>query len=135
MEFYARRNHHGYETPLILPDPDLISKAQAHHAECDYKAAAVYARSAFEQMIRDYCDKRPKKAIPFHKKAKDYKSQHFWSAIRDDPRVAPLGADVERYRELVLNPFSHYDTEKHEIGTELRDAINTINALKAALRS
>jgi len=133
MEFYAQRNHHGYETPLIFPDPDLISKAELHHAQCDYKAAAVYARSAFEQMLRKYCNDKRKK-VTFHKQQKKYSSEDFWTATRSDLDAAMV-TDVEKYRDLVLNPFSHYNTEKHEIGTELRDAIGTIKSLKTALTS
>jgi hypothetical protein len=34
---------------------------------------------------------------------------------------------------LVLNPFSHYNTEKHEIKTELKEAIEAVKKLKNEL--
>jgi len=40
---------------------------------------------------------------------------------------------VETYRNLVLNPFSHYNTEKHEIKTELISAIQAVKDLKDEL--
>ena len=41
--------------------------------------------------------------------------------------------DIEQYRDLVLNPYSHYNTEKHEIKTELIDAIDAVKKLKPEL--
>jgi len=131
MEFYAQPTDKGYEIPCIIDNPDLLAKAERHLEQCDYKSAAVYTRSAFEKMIRNYCDKKRKK-VTFHTKQKKYSSQDFWNAMKCD-LDAPLIADVERYRDLVLNTFSHYNTEKHEIRTELAAAIQTIKALKTAL--
>ena len=97
----------------------------------DYKAAAVYTRSAFEQAIRNYC-RRKRKKIVFKAKLKDYTSEDFWKAAGKDVKATTKIA-VEKYRDLVLNPFSHYNTEKHEIRTELQGAIRTIKQLKTEL--
>jgi len=133
MEFYAQPTDKGYEIPYIIDNQDLLNKAEAHLNQSDYKAAAVYTRSAFEKVIRTYCDKRGK-SVKFHAKQKKYSSQDFWNAITDDLETT-LVSDVERYRDLVLNAFSHYNTEKHEIRTELTSAIQTIKNLKTALSS
>jgi hypothetical protein len=45
-------------------DKDFIVEAESHLSQCDYKAAAVYARSAFEKLIRRHCVKK-KKAVTF----------------------------------------------------------------------
>jgi len=131
MEFYAQPTNKGYEIPCIIDDKDLLAKAENHLEQCDYKSAAVYTRSAFEQVIRNYCDKK-RKLVKFHTKQKKYSSQDFWNAIMGD-LDAPLITDVEKYRDLVLNTFSHYNTEKHEIRTELAAAIQTIKTLKTDL--
>lgn len=133
MEFYTQRNHRGYELPQVFDNENLIGKAEMHLADNDYKAAAVYTRSAFEKELKDYCNRKRKK-VAFHIQQKRYSSQDFWTATKGDLE-APMIIAVERYRDLVLNAFSHYNTEKHEIGTELRDAINTIKTLKTALRN
>jgi len=43
--------------------------------------------------------------------------------------------ELEQYRSLVLNPFSHYDTETHELKTELQHAISAVDELKNELNA
>ncbi len=132
-EFYAQETKAGYEIPRIESNTDFLKKANFHFNNADYKAAAVYTRSAFEQAIRNYCKKKRKKIV-FKAKLKDYTSEDFWKAVGKDVETATK-EDVEKYRDLVLNPFSHYNTEKHEIRTELQGAIRTIKQLKKELRA
>lgn len=128
MEFYAQATNKGYEIPCIIDDQDLLTKAGNHLNASDYKAAAVYARSAFEEIIRNYCFKK-RKNVTFRRQQKEYNSNHFWTAMKDDLDDT-LVTDVQKYRDLVLNTFSHYNIEKHEIRTELEAAIQTIQTLK-----
>lgn len=131
MEFYAQPCVDGTETPMIVDDKDFISKAETHLSQCDYKAAAVYTRSAFEKLIRKHCEKK-KKAVVFKSRLKDYTTEDFWDVIKDDIPV-PTRNDIETYRPLVLNAFSHYNTERHEIKTELISAIQAVKNLKGEL--
>lgn len=131
MEFYAQLTDKGFEIPCIFDDQDLLTRAVAHHGNSDYKAAAVYTRSAFEKLIQKACEKKDKKII-FRSRLKDYTTEHFWNALKVDLQPATI-ADIERYRSLVLNTFSHYNTEKHEIGPELTSAIQAIKTLKLEL--
>jgi energy-coupling factor transporter ATP-binding protein EcfA2 len=133
MEFYAKKTQEGFEVPYIFDQQNLLEKADYHLRNSDYKAAAVYARSAFEKIIRHYCEKKSKR-LCFKSKLKDYTSQNFWNEIKDDVEPATK-AEIEQYRDLVLNAFSHYNTEKHEIKTELEAAIKAIKGLKAELDS
>jgi energy-coupling factor transporter ATP-binding protein EcfA2 len=131
LEFYAQETKEGFEFPMIFDNQELIKKALWHHNNSDYKAAAVYARSAFEKILRTYCHKKNKK-IAFKPKMKDYSTQDFWNEVLND--IEPTTkSDIEQYRDLVLNPYSHYNTEKHEIKTELRDAIEAVKKLKSEL--
>lgn len=131
LEFYAQTCADGTEMPLIMDNTDFIAKAEAHLHQCDYKAAAVYARSAFEKLIRRHCEKK-KKAVTFKSRLKDYTTEDFWSVIKGD-LSEDICNDIETYRPLVLNAFSHYNTERHEIKTELTKAIQTVKALKDEL--
>jgi len=132
MEFYAQTNDQGYEVPVIFDNQDLIAKAERHLRQTDFKAAAIYIRSAFERIIRKYCEDKKKKVV-FKSRLKDYTTEHFWSVVKAD---APNSVgDIERYRALVLNPFSHYNTERHEIKAELENAIQAIKNLKSELDS
>ncbi|MEA3544534.1 MAG: AAA family ATPase [Thermodesulfobacteriota bacterium] len=68
------------------------------------------------------------------------KNYHF-STIKNDARTAEndlpatTKANIEKYRSLVLNPFSHYNTERHEIKSELVNAIQAVKDLKQELSS
>lgn len=133
MEFYAQTCADGTETPLIVDDKDFIARAENHLNQCDYKAAAVYARSAFEKLIRRHCEKK-KKAVRFRSRLKDYTTEDFWNVFKYDlPEAIRNG--IETYRPLVLNAFSHYNTERHEIKAELINAIQAIKNLKVELAS
>lgn len=131
MEFYAQDCHDGTQIPLIIDDQDLLAKAKTHLQACDYKAAAVYTRSAFEKLIRNYCEKKGK-SIRYKSRLKDYTTEDFWNALKSDLQQTTRD-DIETYRSLVLNTFSHYNTEKHEIKTELQDAIQAVDTLKSEL--
>ncbi|RIK37431.1 MAG: hypothetical protein DCC55_24355 [Chloroflexi bacterium] len=109
----------------------MLAKASYHFNNSDYKAAAVYTRSAFEKIIRSFCE-RKKKKIAFKSKLKDYDPQDFWDEVSPVVSSATKSA-IETYRNLVLNAFSHYNTEKHEIKTELASAIKAVNDLKSEL--
>ena len=131
MEFYAKSKPSGFEIPYILDKPDSLERSKFHLGQCDYKAAAVYARAAFEKTIKDYCVKKCKNFV-FTRKGPS--SNDLWvSVCKDIPKATK--DSVETYRGLVLNPFCHYDTEKHEIKTELNSAIRTIERLKQKLAS
>lgn len=131
MELYAQLSNNGMEVPVIFDNQNLISKAERHLQQCDYKAAAVYTRSEFERIIRKYCEKK-KKAVVFKSRLKKYTTEDFWKVSKDDV-TEPTRNDIETYRALVLNPFSHYNTERHEIKTELTNAISAVTALKTEL--
>ncbi len=130
-EFYAQLCKDGTEVPTIFDDQDLIAKAQHHLQQCDYKAAAVYTRSAFEKLIRKHCEKKSKPVV-FKSRLKDYTTEDFWKVIKDDLPDQNRN-DIETYRPLVLNAFSHYNTERHEIKTELDHAIQAVKNLKDEL--
>lgn len=110
----------------------MLQTAKKHYDNCDYKAAAVYTRSAFEKMLQKYCQNQ-KKEITFKPRLKDYTSEDFWNTTKTD--IDPTTkSEIEQYRTLVLNPFSHYDTEKHELKTELHNAIAAVEKLKNELK-
>ncbi len=133
IEFYATKTHKGYEIPRIVDNSDYLAKADQHVRENDYKSAAVYTRTAFEREVQKFCD-RKNIPVPFHKQAKKYTSENFWNAIKGQGHLLPpMVTDIEQYRDLVLNAFSHYNTEKHEIRRELTSAIIAIKNLKVTL--
>ena len=70
----------------------------------------------------------------FKPQLKKYTAEDFWKVIKVDLDET-MNADIEKYRALVLNPFSHYNTERHEIRTELQNAIQAMKGLKNELKA
>ncbi|MCX6580799.1 MAG: AAA family ATPase [Candidatus Aminicenantes bacterium] len=132
FEFYTKETKEGFEIPGIKDEQQFIERAKWHLVNSDYKAAAVYTRSAFEKALYDYCVKT-KKEIPFQLKLNDYSTRNFWDAVKGAIGVG-IKDKIEQYQTLVLNPFSHYDPEKHEFRTELEGAIKTVEELKKELK-
>lgn len=133
MEFYAQQVKEGFEIPCIFDNQNILTKAKSHFDNSDYKAAAVYTRSAFEQIIRNHCEKKKKKVV-FKANLKNYTTQDFWDEIKGDITPATK-TNIEQYRSLVLNAFSHYNSERHEIKTELAAAMQAVKDLKSQLQS
>lgn len=131
MEFYAKLDSAGFESPIILDKPNFLDRSKFHLGQCDYKAAAVYTRSAFEKAIKDYCNRKNKK-FPYTRKGPS--SNDLWTEASKDT-ASKTKTTIETYRSLVLNPLSHFNTEKHEIKTELESAILAIDKLKQELES
>jgi len=131
LEFYAETTNNGYEIPRIFDKGNLLEKAKIHYSQCDYKSAAVYVRSYFEKIIQKHCENKKIK-VPFKSKLKKYTTEDFWNEIKSGIDAAVV-KDVEKYRSLVLNTFSHYNLEKHEIKKELDSAIQAVEKLKSEL--
>jgi hypothetical protein len=72
--------------------------------------------------------------VVFKTHLKNYTTEDFWNVIKDE-LLKTTQNDIQTYRPLVLNAFSHYNTERHEIKTELDSAISAIERLKAELAS
>lgn len=130
IEFYTKTMKAGYEIPEIWDNTELIEKARLHCDNFDYKAAAVYARSAFEKLLANFCDKH--KEIVFKLKRDNYTAEDFWKVIKGDISEG-LKNKIEQYRNLVLNPFSHYDPEKPEFKSELKGTIDALEDLRKEL--
>lgn len=133
LEFYAQEVNGGYDIPKIVDGTDLIRKARVHYSNSDYKASAVYARSAFEKIIINYCAKK-RKELPFKKKWKDYSSQDFWNRVKDDVQTSTV-TRIEGYRFLIYNKLSHYDPESNPLKSELNDAIDAVEDLRTELKA
>jgi hypothetical protein len=61
MRYLYQKNLSIQEIPYIFENQNILNKAKDHLDNSDYKAAAVYTRSAFEKIIRNHCEKKKKK--------------------------------------------------------------------------
>jgi len=124
---YSRTIKEGWE--------HLLQRARYHLQQHDERAAAVYARAAFEYKIKKYCEKK-KVRVQYSVDVAEVKANWLWEAIKDkltaEGKRAAAGAiiaDLETYRRVVLNPFSH-ETAAPVVRAEIEGAINAVEALR-----
>jgi energy-coupling factor transporter ATP-binding protein EcfA2 len=103
----------GYEIPVLKTDQGFIKQAKAHYTKNDYRAAAVYARAAFESKLKNFCSDR-RLLVHFHADPRQVSSQDLWSAtVKAKRRDGTLYVDnstkanIEALRKVVLNPLNH----------------------------
>ena len=134
-EFYFGETDE-YEIPVYVEDKAYLEKAREYLDANDYKACAVYVRTAFEAIIEKYCsDKRL--PVRYRRNTKRLNSQDFWVPIKDEKKTDPifdktLINEIELYRSIILNPLSHA-TFVNTYKKELEDAIDAVKRLEAAL--
>lgn len=149
IELYSRRARKGFEIPVIKSQAspnfiqNMIDTAEGYFNDADNKAAGVYLRAAFEFMLKAYCEKMHL-SVKYLIDSSKLTSDDFWKAVvkfKQDNISRPGRCNltggtetaIEHYRKLVLNPLSHHDVNKHEITSEINNAITTIKTLKAEL--
>ena len=149
-----------FESPVVKTDEkSLLQLANEFFEAHLYKAAAVYARTHFEHLLKSYCSEKGL-AVKYHENPKKISSNDFWSAIKSKQateyelverrngkgdlvktenkayQVPLVGADlvrqVEEARDLFLNPLSHSNIV-NPIASEIKKALEAIEALEARL--
>src|SRR5262249_13279056 len=138
-EMYLGISPDGYEVPVHRGHgegwPDLLKQASKHLADNDERAAAVYARAAFEGKLQRYCEKN---AVPvrYHSDPRRIDAQSFWDAVKkrlqDEGKIATyrsIISQIETFRKIVLNPLSHA-TPTTVTRAEIQGAIAAVDALK-----
>jgi len=93
---------------------EYIQRAEKHLQAHDYKAAAVYARSAYEAILKFFCNKYHV-PIPYCDKPKNLKASDMWSVVKTWKKrratttcVTPKTATaIDKAITKVLNPLSH----------------------------
>lgn len=86
FELYNKKSEYGFTIPVKIEHKtadhvDLyISKSESYYNEGDYKASAVYLRTAFEYILKRYCFKR-KINVPFKLSLSDYDTDDFLNGI------------------------------------------------------
>lgn len=137
-EFYFSKTDE-YEIPIYVEGRAYHEKAKEYFNANDYKACAIYLRTAFEVAIKGFCEKKNLK-VRYCENPKDLTSEDFWQAIKGgktrngDPLLEEILTDeIELYRSIILNPFSHsriVSVAKKEIS----DAIEAVEKLEAELK-
>ncbi len=136
VEFYFRQTDE-YEIPVYVEDKAYLDKAREYLDANDYKACAIYLRTAFEVMIEDFCDAK-RLPVRYRRSRDRLDSQDFWDPIKVENQNSgfldpPLIRDIELYRTRILNPLSH-TTITNIPKKEIEDAIEAVERLKIALQ-
>ena len=139
VEFYFSQTD-AYEVPIYVEDKAYLEKAREYLDANDYKACAIYVRTAFEAAIKQYCEKKDL-AIKYRENPRDLKSEDFWVPIKIEMDEAGLPLldlriidAIERARKFILNELSHA-TFANIYRKELEDAIDAVEGLEIALTS
>ncbi len=122
-EIYSPNNAKSPILPISYKND--LTRAKYHLENNDYKAAAVYARTAFEITLKNFCDKQNLK-VRYCKDAKKLQSEDFWQAVRTIGLDPELISKIELYRAVVLNPLSHSQI----ININKDDVSNSIAAIE-----
>ena len=137
IEFYFSQTD-AYEIPVYAEDKAYLEKAKEYLDANDYKACAIYVRTAFEAVIKQYCEKKDL-AIKYRENPRDLRSEDFWIPIKmekDEDGLLLLDLRVvdkiEWARKFILNELSHA-TFANIYRKELEDAIEAVEQLENAL--
>jgi hypothetical protein len=132
----------GEATPYLRPVPSDIVKAtlkQARHfiAQKHLPAAANYARSACELLLRKQCEDK-KVAFPYKPDPKKITFEQLKSGLEsklagNQPKLDALAA-ISPHQSRILNPLSHDPTTSLN-EAEVVAAIDAVEALMTALKS
>ena len=136
VEFYFRQTDE-YEIPVYVENEAYLDKAREYLDANDYKACAIYLRTAFEVMIEDFCEAK-RLPVRYRRSRDKLDSQDFWDPIKVENGKsgfldASLIRDIELYRTRILNPLSH-TTIANIPKKEIEDAIEAVARLKTALQ-
>lgn len=133
-----------YEMPVYKKNKADLDKAKEYFAASDYKASAIYLRTAFEATLREYCNKKDL-LVRYCEDPKELKTEDFWGRIKaekkrditfPDHEICLLDQvlvdEIQLYRRIILNPLSHATIETIH-GPEVDGAIKAVERLKSEL--
>ena len=118
---------------------EYIKRAEKYYSEKDYKAAAVYIRSAYEAILKFFCNKYSV-PVPYHDKPKSLKADEIWKSVKEwkkkdgtsyvDIQTAKA---IEKATKRIFNPLSH-SRPVQTYSREVNDAINAVKDLYNLLK-
>ena len=137
VEFYFDQTDE-YEIPVYAENKAYLEKAREYLDSNDYKACAIYVRTAFEAAIKQYCEKKDL-AIKYRENPSDLRSEDFWVPIKmEEDEAGHLLLDlrvvdeIERSRKFILNELSHA-IFVNVYRKELEDVLEAVEQLENAL--
>ena len=136
-EFYFSKTDEC-EIPIYVENKAYLEKAKEYLNVNDYKACAIYTRTAFEAMVKKFCEKKNIR-VKYRENPKSLTSEDFWRQIKTRRNkdntlflTKALIGDIELYRSIILNPLSHA-TIVNIPRQELEDAMKAVEELQNKL--
>lgn len=141
LELFYSRIDDDLEIPVFAQDKEYLAKAKEYLNANDFKAAAIYLRTAFEVLIKKFCEKK-ELSVLYKEEQRKLTINNFLKPIKEGkkdrngnrlPYISEqLERDIDQYLTLVMNPLSHsrFVTVYRQ---EIEDAITTIENLEDAL--
>jgi hypothetical protein len=140
----------GIEFPIVVSTSDtLLAQAQGHFAPegataSDIKAAAVYARTAFEAVMSWYC-KEMRLLVTYVESRRELDTGDFLHSIEkhlltlkrpaDRELAVAVLKEIKHARHFVLNPNSHFNPESEdEVSAEIANGIRAVEDFELLLR-
>lgn len=126
-----------FEIPVVNPRKrTLLLQSEEFWNQHHYKAAAVYARTAFEQMLKEFCGVHHV-PVAYFAPPKQAPAKTLWDAVDKWLQERSLLAASVRYlvieaQGIVLNPSAHDDPHQ-PYATEVMRAIVALKALHGEL--
>ncbi len=112
---YAKAHEAGWEVPVLEADSPYLDRAWSHIQSGDFKAAAVYLRTAWEHVMRILCEARHFK-FPLKRSPYEYKAEEFWNSVKayefkPNHRLIDesLAGEIMLCQSYVLNTLCHDD--------------------------
>ncbi len=130
-EFYFSKTDE-YEIPIYMEDRAYLKKAEEYFDANDFKACAIYLRTAFEVTIKKFCNKKKLK-VKYCENPKHLTSEYFWTPVKTGGFLQQnLIDEIELYRSIILNPLSHAVIVNTPRG-EIEDAMKAVEKLDNSL--
>jgi hypothetical protein len=114
--------------------------AKRHLDSDDIRAAGVYARAAFEEKLKRFCEDN-RVPVRYAAEMAALKSDDFWRAVvkwvkqnGKDEEFSAIVTQVESSRKLVLNPLSH-EHPLNLVVAEIEQAIAAVKLMDETLRN
>ena len=139
IELYFKQTD-THELPIKYDYKKFLDKAKEFKDQNDYKASIIYLRTAFEEILKIFCEKKKLK-VRYTQNPKNQKSEDFWQAVKEKETDGTLRyltdqiiSDIELYRSIIINPLCHsIITEAYK--TEVEKSISAIEKLDNQLNS
>jgi len=135
----------GTECPIIVAESSsLLTEAREQLNRGDAKAAAVYARTAWESIMGWYCSKW-RLPVEYAESRRNLNTEAFLSSITRhlDTLGSPVDhvwaigviAEIKHARRFILNPTVHFSPElEDEISAEIDSGIAAVEDFEVLLR-